>query len=147
VEKGRIGTDAEGRVVFIWEGAVGYLPDRPVLQTLERLSIRTGQYRKAINYWKVHGKALSLMWTLLQRTNWRIDMCVTSRGPGFTQALADRVMEENWPMRYVFCDNELGRKLPYMPDVQRVFYGHEEQRFAYGPQGYHLDFSKPISVS
>lgn len=147
MKHGQIGTDAEGRVIFIWEGAVASLPDRYTVRTLERYKRRLFLYDQAVGYWEIHPWCLALMWSLMQRTPWRIDMCVTSRDAGFTKALAARATRENWPVRYVFCDAELGRKLPQMPDVTRVYYGDESQRFAYGPQGFHLDPSQPITVS
>jgi len=97
----------------------------------------------------VQDRALALMWSLNQRTPWRIDLVVTTRGPAFTKALSEKVTQENWPVRYVTYDTpqSLGRALSYMPDVQRVYYGLEEQRFAYGPHGFFCGPDTPLTVS
>ena len=147
MRRGQIGTESPQRVIFIWEGAVAALPDHKMVRAWERVCCNLARWDQAVGYWKAHTWALALMWSLNQRTPWRIDICVTSRGPSLTKALSARVTQENWPVRYVFCEPDLGRKLAQMPDVERVFYGIEEQRFQYGPQGYFLDPSQPITVS
>jgi hypothetical protein len=149
MRRGQIGTDAEGRVFFVWEGLVAVLPDHRLVRGLERLATTTGQFRRAVDYWKVQDRALALMWSLNQRTPWRIDLVVTTRGPAFTKALSEKVTQENWPVRYVTYDTpqSLGRALSYMPDVQRVYYGLEEQRFAYGPHGFFCGPDTPLTVS
>lgn len=148
MRRGQIGTTDLHRAIFIWEGAVAVLPGGPV-QTLEWVARRTGRYGQAIGYWKIQSHAVALMWSLLARTHLRIDLCVTTRSERFTQAVAGFVEDHNWPVHYVFCEDPqaLGRRLPTMPDVERVYYGLESQRWAYGPTGYHLDRSRPITVS
>ena len=149
MRRGQLGTEAEGRVIFIWEGAVASLPDHRMVRAWERVNCNLGRWDQAVGYWKPHQWCLALMWSLLQRTNWRIDMCVTSRGPSFTKALSARVTQENWPVRYVFqsTPQDLGRRLPQMPDVVRIYYGLEEQRFAFGPNGFFIGPDIPITVS
>lgn len=124
------------------------LPGRPI-QTLEWLARRTGQFDHAVGYWKPHQHALGLMWSLLARTPLRIDLCVTTRSERFAQAVAHKIEVENWPISYVFASapEDLGRRLPYSPDAERVYYGLESQRWAYGPQGYFLSRDAPITVS
>src|SRR6516164_2351930 len=68
MRRGQIGTDAEGRVFFVWEGLVAVLPDHRLVRGLERLATTTGQFRRAVDYWKVQDRALALMWSLNQRT-------------------------------------------------------------------------------
>lgn len=91
----------------------------------------------ALNYWVLNEDALKTMWSLLARTDMRIDMVVTTRPAGFARALAQRCERENWPVRYVFAQEaaHLGRLLPTMADVDRVYYGLVEQRWCYGPHG------------
>lgn len=141
MDRGQIDTSIRRRVLFIWEGAVATLPDYPVVQSLERWHRRLHRWGRAVDLWKISPDALKAMWTIYERSPLRIDLCVTTRGAGFSQAVADLATELNWPVSYVFCEApaDLGRLLPSMPDVQTVYYGLDEQRFAYGPQGVFFD--------
>lgn len=148
MRRGEIGTDAKQRVIFVWEGAVASLPDHRSVQAMEWLACRTGQHSQALKYWKVSGKSLGFMWTLFSRTFFRIDVCVTSRGAGFTKALSKKITQENWPVEYVYHaeTNTLGRSLAHSPDVWRVYYGLEGQRWAFGPQGYFISPDTPLTL-
>jgi hypothetical protein len=136
-------------VIFIWEGAVASLPDLYAVQTLERYKRRLHLNDQALAYWEIHRWALNLMWSLLVRTDYRIDLCVTTRPAEFAQAVARRTEEENWPVRYVFAKSapDLGRRLASMPDVERVYYGQEDQQFSYGPHGFFISQDVPLTVS
>jgi hypothetical protein len=94
-----------------------------------------------VDYWEIHDAALAVMWSFFQRTPLRLDLAVTTREPGFARAVASLSEQSNWPIRYVFAVSAtvLGRKLPQMADVDRVYYGLTEQRFAYGPHGVFLN--------
>ena len=148
MRRGQIGTDYQQRMIFIWEGAIATLPEHWSIRGLEHLAVRTGQSRRAVDYWKVQHQGLALMWSLLARTDFRIDLCVTTRPPRFAEAVADKVLMENWPVHYVFASSpeSLGRRLSTMPDVARVYYGLERQRFAYGPNGYFIDPAMPLAM-
>lgn len=149
MKKGELGTETKRRVIFIWEGAVATLPDRYTVRMLERYKGRLGLYDQAVSYWEISERSLNLMWTLLARTFYRIDLCVTSRGPGFTQAVTKRVEKENWPVEYVYCAqaSDLGRSLAHAPDVERVYYGLEQHRWVFGPHGYHIGPDTPLGVT
>jgi hypothetical protein len=140
MEKGQLGTQTQRRFIFIWEGAVASLPAGRVVRDLEWIKRRMGLFDAAVKYWEVHSWCLATMWSLMARTDRRIDLCVTTRQPEFAKAVGRRAERENWPVRYVFCESPqgLGRLLPQMPDVDLVYYGLEEQRWAYGPSGYHI---------
>jgi hypothetical protein len=127
-------------MIFVWEGAVASLPDSPAVRALERCRMQLGQWRLAVDYWQINERAIQWMWSILVRTNFRIDIVVTSRHPHFAKALSYKCDRENWPVRYVFATpaDVLGRQLPRMPDVERVVYGLEEHRWSFGPQGLSL---------
>lgn len=141
MEKGQLGTTVRDRVIFVWEGAVATLPDSRVVQTLESLDRRMGSYGRAVNRWEIHHLALRSMWEIFSRSFLRIDMVVTTRGEGFARAVSRKAQRDNWPVEYIFSETPqaLGRLLPSMPDVNRVYYGLEEQRWSYGPRGVFLD--------
>lgn len=140
MEKGQLGTQTQRRLIFVWEGAVARLPGPRMLQRIEWVDCHMKAWDRALGRWEINTSALQWMWSFLATTELRIDLAVTTRPPGFAQALARRVEHENWPIRYVFAvtATDLGRLLPAMPDVVRVYYGLEEQRWAFGPQGFHL---------
>lgn len=137
MQKGQLGTETERRIIFIWEGAVAELPDKRAVRAMESLKATMNLWDQALGYWEINDFALQWMWSILARTKLRIDVCVTTRPAGFAQAVARLIDRNNWPIRYVTNQSagDLGRLLPTMPDVERVYYGREEQRWAYGPQG------------
>jgi hypothetical protein len=149
MRKGQLGTEAERRVIFIWEGAVASLPDYAVVKGLEYSKRHLHLWDQAVDYWQIHRWALNLMWSLLVRTDYRIDMCVTARPVEFAKAVARKCEQENWPVRYVFAQSapNLGRQLASMADVERVYYGLAEQQFAYGPHGFFISPDVPLTVS
>jgi hypothetical protein len=140
MEGGQLGTEAERRMIFIWEGAVATLPDYYGIHNMERLRMAMHRYDAAVQLWQINEFAIKWMWTIWVRAPFRIDICVTTRGPKFAEAVAKKCERRNWPVRYVFAESAqtLGRNLPTMPDVERVCYGLEEQRWAFGPQGFRL---------
>lgn len=146
MQRGELGTEANSRLIFIWEGAVASLPDKRSTYLLEHIKRRMGLFDEAVGHWEVHPWGLAAMWSLLARTQLRIDLCVTSRQPEFAQAVARKAERENWPVRYVFSETaqDLGRRLATMPDVKRVYYGLPEQRFAFGPHGYFFGPGVPL---
>jgi hypothetical protein len=148
MRRGELGTEAKQRVIFIWEGAVASLPDRYTVRMLERYKERLTLHDQALGYWQVSGRSLGLMWTLFARTFYRIDICVTSRGPGFTQAVSKKILQENWPVEYVYCAQaeDLGRSLAHAPDIARIYYGLEDHRWIFGPHGYHIGPDTPLTV-
>lgn len=148
MEKGQLGTEIQKRFIFIWEGTVAHLPDRPMVRNLEWSKRRLHLWDQAVGYWVLHDIAIKWMWTLLVRTDIRTDVCVTSRSDDFAQAVARRLERDGLPVRYVFADspNSLGRRLPVMPDVDRVYFGLEHQRWAYGHKGVLLNEAHPHQV-
>jgi hypothetical protein len=137
VQKGQLGTGVERRILFIWEGAVAELPDSRAERAMESLARKTKRWDQAVGYWNINETALKWMWSFLMRSELRIDVVVTTRPAGFAQAVARMVERNNWPIRYVTNQSagDLGRMLPTMPDVDRVYYGLMEQRWAFGPRG------------
>jgi hypothetical protein len=137
VKNGQLGTEVPLRSIFIWEGAVATLPGGRVIRDLEWIKRRMGLFDQAVRYWQLNGPTINQMWSMLATTGMRIDVCVTSRQPEFAMAVARLMERQNLPARYVFSETAagLGRKLPTMPDVWRVYYGLEEQRWAFGPHG------------
>ena len=141
MQKGYLGTGTERRIIFIWEGAVANLPDKRAVQAMETVKCRVKLWDQAVDYWEISEKAVGWMWSIWMRSDMRIDLCVTTRPEPFAKAVTRLVELRNWPVRYVFAaaPADLGRLLPTMPDVDRVFYGLEYQRYAYGPKGQFFD--------
>jgi hypothetical protein len=149
VEKGQLGIFSPRRIIFIWEGTIAILPDSRTIRLLEDIKRRMALWDAAVGYWEIQERTVALMWSLFQRTDMRLDVCLTTRGPNFALAVARWIERRNLPVRYVYSEtpSDLGRMLPQMPDVDRVYYGVEEQRWSYGPRGYYLDPDQPITVS
>jgi hypothetical protein len=124
------------------------LPNRRAVRTLEWSKGHLGLYDQALNYWEIHPWCVALMWALISRTTYRLDLCVTTRGPGFALAVAKRIEQENWPVSQVYCmeAHTLGRTLARAPDVHRVYYGLEHMRWAFGPNGYFIGPDVPVGV-
>ena len=136
MQKGQLGTGTERRIIFIWEGTVAELPEKRAVKAMESVKAKLGLWDQALAYWDISEVTVKWMWAILSRTNLRIDVCVTTRPPAFAEALSRFSEQNNWPIRYIFARpvGELGRLLPSMPDVDRVYYGRENQRWALGPK-------------
>lgn len=141
MERGQLGTEIQHRVIFVWEGAVASLPENRTTRSLEAIKRRMARWDAAVRCWEINTMAIAAMWQIHERTLLRIDMAVTSRGPNFALAVAKLIQERNWPVRAIFCEtpDALGRMLPNMPDVDRVYYGVPEHRWALGPRGTFFD--------
>jgi hypothetical protein len=140
VKNGELGTGVERRIIVIWEGALAELPDKRAVRAMEMIRVKTKLWGAAMDCWVINEFALKWLWSMLSRSPYRIDMAVTTRPAGFAKAVAERSERNNWPIRYIFAQSaqDLGRMLPTMPDVDRVYYGREDQRWAYGPHGIFL---------
>jgi hypothetical protein len=140
MEKGQLGTQVQRRIIFIWEGVLAELPDHRAVHQLEWIDRQLGRWDTAVSRWEINHNALNWMWAILARTEFRVDVVVTTRPPSFSQALAKLSDRNNWPIRYIANETAqgLGRLLPAMPDIDRVYYGREDQRWAYGPHGVHF---------
>jgi hypothetical protein len=140
VEKGQLGAEVQRRIIFIWEGAVAQLPKKRGVQTMESLKRSMKVWDQAVSYWQINDQAINAAWSLLNTADLRMDIAVTSRPPEFAEAVARLVERQNLPFRYVFSESaqSLGRRLPSMPDVVRVYYGDVDQRWAYGPHGFYF---------
>ena len=136
MQKGQLGTGTERRIIFIWEGTVAELPEKRTVKAMESLKAKMKLWDQALSYWDISDTTVKWMWAILARSNLRIDVCVTTRPPEFAKALARLSERNNWPIRYVFAQSvgDLGRALPAMPDVDRVYYGRINQRWALGPK-------------
>jgi hypothetical protein len=137
VQKGQLGTNGQRRVIFIWEGVVAQLPDKRAVRTMESLRQRLRRWDQAVSYWNINDHAIKAMWSISVRTTLRIDVIVTSRPREFGEAVGRLVERNNWPIRYVSAISApaLGRLLPTMADLDRVYYGLADQRWNFGPHG------------
>jgi hypothetical protein len=137
VQKGQLGTENERRIIFIWEGAVAELPENRMVRALEATDRRLGRWDQAVHHWDINSFCLQWMWSIMARTEMRMDIVVTTRVPAFGKAVARLIERNNWPVRYVtaMSAQKLGRQLPTMPDVDRVYYRRDDQRWAFGSRG------------
>lgn len=105
---------------------------------LERLLRRLHRWDESVALWQVYEAMANQVWYLRIHANYLCDLVITTREKNFAMAVARRMETENIPIRHVFAMDpiKLGQRLPYMPDVVRVFYSLESQRYAYGPRGY-----------
>jgi hypothetical protein len=135
MEHGQLGTAIQQRVIFIWEGAFAAPPSSHLTESLLR---KTHRWDSAVGLWEIHPVMVGQVWYLRNHTPYLVDLAVTTRESGFTRSVAKLVERENIPIRYVFRiePEKLGQRLPYMPDVVRVFWGLESQRWVFGPKGY-----------
>jgi hypothetical protein len=145
---GLVDTTIQKRYIWIWEDAVAHLPtERRAILYRERVARRIHRWDEAVSCWRLHEKTIAFWWSAPAMAL-RNDIAVTTREPGFAQAVAEYMERENLPIRYVFAiePHVLGRKLVHMPDVVRVFYGSHTQQFVYGPKGYAWTLSEPSSA-
>ena len=148
MERGQLGTGVSRRFIIVWEGAMAELPTKgTAVVARERILRRFHAWDEAVAMWKIHDLMANQIWDLI-RVGYRCDVVVTTREKQFARAVSREIERLNIPVSYVWAQtaDSLGRELMYRPDVERVFYGLEYQRYSYGPKGFCVTPGHPFPV-
>jgi len=134
MQHGDISNESAPRILLVFEGAVGFLPDIKV-KDYQR-AVRRHAWDDAVSCWELSEPILRRILDLVLRRNLAVEV-VTFISQPFADVLAARLDEEDVPVRRVWYSTpgRLSRRLAYMPDVAAVYDPDEAHVFTYGSKG------------
>lgn len=134
MERGDISNEAAPRILLVFEGALGFLPDTK-LKDYQR-ALRKHSWDDAVSCWDLSEIMMRKILDLVLRRNLAVEV-VTFISQPFADMLAARLDEEDVPVRRVWYSTpgRLSRRLAYMPDVAAVYDADEAHVFTYGSKG------------
>ena len=122
------------RIILVFEGAVGFLPDSN--QKAYDKAVLKQRWDEAISCWELNELMLRKIWDLTFRKSVTVEI-VTFISQPFADVLAARLDEEDMPVRRVWFSTpgRLSRMLAHMVDVTTVYDPDESHVFTYGSKG------------
>jgi hypothetical protein len=122
------------RLVVVFEGAVGIVPDDQ--RKLYAKLCQKNKWWQAIDCYELNGHMLSKLLDL----RWRLDInvnLVTWLGDEAAEAIQERMDDEGIPVGGCFAStpSRLTRELAYAPDIVAVYDPDPDHVFTYGSKG------------
>lgn len=137
MERGDISNVTIPRVLLVFEGAVGTLP--PGRSKAFGKAVARKRWDDAVACWELEEMMLRKIWDVTLRKSITVEV-VTFLPEPFADMLAARLDEEDVPVHRVWATTpvRLVRRLPYMPDVSRVYDPDSDHVLSYGAKGRYL---------
>lgn len=135
MEKGDLGSEEVPRLLIVFEGAIGYLPDDDSMTACEK-AVAKGKWDDALALYSLYDLLLRKIWDLTMRASVTIEV-VTFVSEEFADLIAARLDDEDVPVHKVWHSTPgvLARKLPYMPAVFAVYDPDPAHVLTYGSKG------------
>lgn len=135
MEKGDIANDVAGRLLFVFEGLIGVLPDNQELT--ERFYRRVRAWKRAAALWEIDSRMLAHLWDIVWRSRFPLDVVTFLPEPyaGEMKLRLDNLQVPYGHFQVYESAHVLGRRLAHMPYVQRVYYGLPGLTFVFGSKG------------
>lgn len=134
MEKGDLSNEVVPRLVVVFEGLIGYLPDEE--KRGFGLAVRVRRWKKALDHFRLNEKMARQIVDATWRRNYAIDV-VTFLGEEYDEFLPDLL--ERWGLPIANCWYEdplvLARRLAYAPFIAGVFHAHPELNLTFGSKG------------
>jgi hypothetical protein len=130
-----IGGEIVPRLVIVFEGLLGVLPDKRAEAKAYSFA-RLHRWRKVINTFEINEEMAKRIWDITWRYKHEVDV-VTFLGEQYAKPLEKRLDQEDLPIRHVWADDpvHLSRRLATMPHVAAVYDAEPSRRFTYGSKG------------
>lgn len=137
MQNGDISNEVSPRLVVVFEGLLGVLPERResafefAARTFGR---RASQAKRSVNSYEINEPLARVIWDTIWRYRYSVDV-VTYLGEDFAGALEERLDRENLPIGRVWADepHKLARRIAHMPDVAAIY--DNEHHLMYGSKG------------
>lgn len=125
------------RVILVFEGALGFIPEDKTLVFNTEAS--RGDWHRAWQCWDINDMMARKIWDVVIRKSLQIEI-VTYVGDGSDECLAgleNLIDEHNIPASVSMeADAQtMARELAYRPDVIQIYDANTETAFAYGRRG------------
>jgi hypothetical protein len=126
------------RLVLVFEGALGFLPEARVRDFNYHGS--RGNWRLAWQEWELDDLAMRKIWDVTFRQSFQLEVVTYVAPEEGAPALAERLEEESLPITRVTASTpaRMARRLAYAPDVAYVYDANRENAFKYGSRGGYL---------
>ena len=137
MEHGDLSNIVSPRILLIFEGSLGYLPEESRKRFLR--VIRRGRWDLAVRYWKLNEMYVRQILYLYHKRNVNIEI-VTFLGEDFAGELAACLDEEGVVVHDVWASTPtlLARKIAYMPDLSMVYDPDPDRWLTYGSHGTYI---------
>lgn len=123
------------RLVLVFEGALGFLPEHEVGR-FNAFGSR-GQWDLAWGVWDLDDLACRKIWDVTFRQSYQLEVVTYVAPEEAAPALAERLDEESLPITRVTASTpaRMARRLAYAPDIAYVYDANRENAFKYGSRG------------
>lgn len=136
MQGGDISAELPKRILIVWEDTLADVPEGMV--GLEKLARKAHRWDRAVRMWHARPLARGRCWQVANQLGVRLQV-VTFLGPGFANALEQRLDDNGWPVMGTVEDyanpGALGRELAGRADVLQVVDGLENRFLHYGRRG------------
>ena len=134
MKHGDLSAEVAPRIVVVFEGIVGILPDPHDKKYLK--AIEKKHWAEAIRFWHLNEMVLAKFWYLTAKRSLNIEVC-TWLGPEMAEAIRDLLDENNIPVRDVWHSTpaKLSRELAWLPDIIAVYDSDSNHVFTFGGKG------------
>lgn len=135
MQHGDISNEVAPRLVVVFEGLLGLLPDART-RGKEALARKMKRWKAAANTYEINELLAKHIWDTVWRHHYSVDVC-TYLGEEMAEAIEERLDAEQLPVGRVFATEPqlLARKIALMPDVAAIFDPSTSHRFTYGSKG------------
>lgn len=130
--KGDISNQMSPRLVVVFEGLLGLLPN-PRARAAESLARKAHQWKRAVRQYEMNELAAKKIWDVTWRKGHSVDV-ITWLGDDFAEALQVRLDDENLPINRVYAaePHQLARSLAYAPDIAAIYDPDPRHSFTFG---------------
>jgi hypothetical protein len=132
---GDLSNETVARLVLVFEGSLGFLPENQV----ERFNAlgSAGRWYDAARLWDFNELMAKKILDVTYRQGFELE-CVTYAGPKeFADELSDRFDEEHLPIRRTTATRAdiMARRISYAPDIAHIYDANPETAYMYGHKG------------
>lgn len=135
MQGGDISNYVSPRLVCVFEGLIGLLPDTKA-RAQEAVYRKAKRWARAARTYEVNEEMAKHIWDVYSRTDYSIDV-VTYLGDDMAEAIAEVLDDERLPIGRVFATtpDQLARRIAHMPDLAAIYDPNPSHRFTYGSKG------------
>lgn len=148
MEKGDLSNEVVPRLLVVFEGLLGYLPDTTTRAKFA-VECKFHRWKQALNCFVVNERMARLIVDAAWRYKYAVDV-VTFLGEEFDELLPP-LLDDRWQLPIGNCWAEdptvLARRLAYAPTIAGVFHAMPDLQHTFGSKGVLVDPNHPHLIS
>lgn len=135
MQGGELSNEIAPRIIVVFEGLIGRLPDRPTAAR-EQWYCRTHRWKKAVRMWEIQEITAKRMWDFSWRQSIQIDV-ISFKQEEFVDALGDYLDQAGLPYGHLWSTTppQIARAMATLVNVIAVFDADPAHASLYGPRG------------